>query len=157
RVVLSADGNLLAEIGSNGSVVLWDVRTGRKGDAFQAAGKMVPAFAFAPDGKSWAAVYTTLGGAAAGIVPGTATGKELSRFQPDGYSFALPPDLRLLAAAYTVDEDKKPVHVLVLWDLATGKRIRGVSRRLGEGATHHLSVFSADSRVLVSMTDGGTH
>jgi WD40 repeat protein len=141
---LSPDGSILASGGREGSVYLWDTRTGQRRLAFKHKdGQAVTGLAFSPDGKN---LLST-----AGI--GTITGEFIvwdltlsrERYRQVGlhggiYSAAISPDGQFFAVA-GFDQ------IITCWDLAKGKQLLSLK---GHEYSVTSLVFSQDSKTLYS-------
>jgi RNA polymerase sigma factor (sigma-70 family) len=141
-IALSPDGRLLAGVGGNNEVRVWDAAGGAERGCWPApdAGGSPRAVAFAPGGRTLA-----VGGEAAVALLDAASGKprrRLATAQVTAVAFA--PDGKAVAAARLgggVD----------LWDAATGDRLAALRAgdRPGEAAGRTWSVaYSPDGRLL---------
>jgi RNA polymerase sigma factor (sigma-70 family) len=146
----SPDGKLLATGGytTDSDVRLWDVATGKELRVI-AAGAIVPAVAFSPDGK------VVAGGQGDGrvVLWDVATGKELRALKgaTDSTSaLAFSPDGRLLAAAGSVEKGGKRADEARLWDLRTGELLRSWKD------TATSLAFTPDGKALAILGKDGT-
>jgi RNA polymerase sigma factor (sigma-70 family) len=139
-LAFSADGRLLASGGTDRSLCLWDIRTGKVLCQTEGLADEVACIDFAPDGKTL--VTGSGGNRAMGLrLWDTATLKELHTFDcaEDVYRVLFSPDGKLLASAGG-GYPWKPR----LWDVATGKErtLRDVVKKCSALA------FTADSKLL---------
>lgn len=152
---VSADGKFLAcgAPEENGTVVIWELATGKERCRCKGAHHIAYALAFSPDGKS-------LAGSTANIrthisetpiyLWDAATGREIRHFQARGHyvhCLAYSSDGRMLASGGGGD---KAIH---LWEAATGKE-----RRRFEGHQGNVNsiAISTDGTRLVSASDDTT-
>jgi RNA polymerase sigma factor (sigma-70 family) len=165
-LTLSPDGRLLVRLGPDGTVVVWDVASGRQrwlfDDARTAGEPAVPEalqhLVFAADGRRFAAVPAgaRAGGSRDGLPPATVflwdpgSGRLVRRLDglsPMSAPVALSPDGRTLA---TAGEDG----AVVVWEIATGKE--RVRLRTGVDGPLTALVYSPDSALLVGAGPGRT-
>ena len=152
----SPDGRAIASTSRDGSLRLWEAKTGRQIRRFEAGG-VLNAVVFSPDGKRLAAGGGTRAGSPDAACPvriwDVASGKELRRFpRARGYvqSLAFSPDGASLAVAEGgMKTDSEGV--LHLWDVSTGDHVFEpvISEQV------FLSVaFSPDGRLLAAGGPG---
>jgi WD40 repeat protein len=141
--VLSPDGGLLAIIGTNGGVTVWDVRTGRQVASISASyGKAVTA-AFSPDGTTLAVAYSgrvRLWNLADGPARGATaaiSGVGTLAFSPDG---------RTLAAATGSQ--------VFLLGTTTGRQLGGALT--GSSAGNGSLAFGPEGKLLAVGGENGT-
>jgi Tol biopolymer transport system component len=144
-VAYSPDGRVLATGGSDGTINLWDVATGRRSRTLSGHMGRVKGIAFSPDGRtlasgSWDKTVRLWD---------LATGRELRMFtgaEKLVNSVAFSPDGRTLASA-SWDGTVR------LWDARSGRQ----KRQLGElsGLQVNVVAFSPDGRLLVSGSADG--
>jgi WD40 repeat protein len=145
------DGKALAAGNEDGSVVLWDVATGRELRRMAGHRREVGSVAFAPDGRLLAS--SSFDGNL--VLWDAATGKEARRLvrgegRPGGavnvLAVAFSPEGRMLAAAEQPFTSADGA-CLTLWEVATGQ----VRRRLAghQGYVNGLA-FAGDGRTLVT-------
>jgi WD40 repeat protein len=154
----SPDGDLLAETGPAGPVVLWDLSTGKRrelGRADPQAGFV--ALTFAPDGK----LLATLGTEGRVLLYDVATGKEVpggvaadgDRRVVWGDAVVFAPSGNLLATSGSMREGDVWTGVLEVWRRDTGKRtlqLKGRARGIPAFA------FSPDGALLAWPAADGT-
>jgi RNA polymerase sigma factor (sigma-70 family) len=146
QIAFSPDSKSLATA-SNGSVMLWDVTTGKKQAELSGLGGRVYCLAYSPDGKLLAA-----GGEGKTVrFFDPATGKEVGQclghdqhvsdlaFSPDGKT--------LVTASYIEPKENQQLGVLKLWDVAERTEIAQFEKPGG----HVMRVaFSPDGKTLAS-------
>jgi WD40 repeat protein len=158
-VALTADGKLLARGGSDNTVDLWDVASGKKLHTLKGHTVPILRVTFSPDGKTLASITGSwLPDEVRGEVKlwDVATGKEgvsLEGHPTRGLSLAFSPDNKTLASA---------AGTVKLWDVSTGKE--RLELKLSKGRAGPLSLwnslpwslaFSPDGKTLATGTGGG--
>ncbi|MDE0315422.1 MAG: T9SS type A sorting domain-containing protein [Candidatus Poribacteria bacterium] len=134
RVAFSPDGNILASVGWEGTIFLWDVSTGTH---IRTLSGRVESISFSPDGNILAGGSggeTRLWDVSTGTHIRTITGQsqvESVSFSPDGKTLA------------TRDTDG----MIFLWDVSTGTHIRTLS---GHTRWVYSLSFSPDGKTLAS-------
>jgi serine/threonine-protein kinase len=122
-VALSRDQRLLASVGHDNMVRVWEADTGKELASISVRGKAIPAIVFRADGKliivslpdnkppevrSWEPTTATIESMPLdGTTPGTVA--------------ALAPDARMLATAFWTPDGVSNLGGVKLWDLGTGK------------------------------------
>jgi hypothetical protein len=138
-VAFAPDGKILASGHEDGSVRLWDPRTGKEIRLLEGHRGAVKAVIFTPDGKRLASA-----GADSIIrIWDLTTGRQVRGLtsHKDGVeALACSRNGKVLASA---GED----HVVRLWDLATGELLHQLDRHLG---TVHSLAFAPDGKTLAS-------
>ncbi len=138
---LSPDGTILATGNRQGGIPLWDVKTGKLIQKLQAKGrKECTAVAFAPDGKTLAAVERVNDDNDIVSFWDVASGKELPRPKNDIHAFwkvVFAPDGKTLITGWC--------SAICLWDLATGKEIGPAAK---SPAFVAFAALSPDGRTL---------
>jgi WD40 repeat protein len=132
---------------------LWDVTAGKERAALEASDGHGCAVAFAPDGKTLALAaqdYPLTGDLTLWDVE---TLKLRTTFKEYGVDWAaFSPDGKVLAAACPAGvPERKNIHALRLWDLASGKQLH----LLRHEWRVYCVAFSADSRVVAAGSEGG--
>jgi WD40 repeat protein len=118
-LALSADGNLLAGAGTDGNIILWNLRSMTEVFCIKSASGKVPAIAFSPDGKLLASCNRDDDRL---VFWDAQTGKESHQGDeklPFGREIAFAPDGKTVAtgSGWMGGEVR-------LWDVATGKSLR---------------------------------
>jgi WD40 repeat protein len=163
RVSFSPDGKTLAaglEMRAEGGVVLWDVATGRRlrPEPLSVKEGFLESVCFFPDGEllavgwSYGIGHSMRGGV---ILWGVTAGERL-RADPlprkEGFvgSMCFSPDGRTLAATFDIFGADSPEGGVLLWDMATGIRLRTDPLTIKEG--HVRSVcLGPDDKTLTAM------
>lgn len=141
-LAMSPDGKAVATAGSDETLRLWDLATGKELRRFSQE-KRPYAVAFSPDGKLLASADSTIrlwDLTGSGEARQIKVGKEYIR------ALAFSADGKLLASA---GDDK----LIRLWDVATGKELRGCGGH--ESVVRHLA-FAPDGSRLASADGGHT-
>lgn len=125
----SPDGKVIASGDSGGVLRLWDAATSRQLRALEGRSLPITGCLFSPDGKRVISAESGSPWNIAFQVWNVADGKPLRRFEITEEDFVT----RLRAAAISADgkrlaavvsqEKSKPAGLLVVWDLATGRRL----------------------------------
>jgi WD40 repeat protein len=144
-VAFASDGASIASGDWEGTVLLWDARTGKlRAKCPDAAGDTLHHVAFTQDGKT-----LVHGGESGGIqLLDTSTGRKLHRWDDDQdrlVHMSVSPDGKLLATSGIEG-------TIRLWDLKEGETVRVL--RGYRGLVSSLE-FSSDGRALVSAGGGG--
>jgi WD40 repeat protein len=123
-IAVSADGKTLA-LGGNGLIRLWDARTGKESRRFAAGEEMLWLLAFGPDAQ------TVIAASGDGMVRVYDTAGKLLHHCGDRGEMecvAVSPDGKVLAT-------NGPAGSLRLWDVATGRELRGLAGHPGAAVT----------------------
>jgi mono/diheme cytochrome c family protein len=142
-VALAPDGNRAASGGTDRTLRLWDVKSGRELRRWQAHTGEVLAVAFTADGKR----LVSAGADRAVCLWDAATGQELLRMK--GHTdrvraVAVSPDGRRIASG---GDD----HTVRVWDAASGKSLCSLT---GHSRPVRALAFAADGRLLSAAQDG---
>jgi RNA polymerase sigma factor (sigma-70 family) len=154
----SPAGDLLAETGPAGPIVLWDLATGKLKELGQAdPGAGLVGLVFSPDGKLLASLgaggRVRLYDVAAGTEAPGGVAAEAGRQVGWGDAVVFSPDGKLLATTGSVREEGVVTGVLDVWERDTGKRtLRLKGRARGSPAVG----FSPDGRRLAWSAEDGT-
>ncbi|HXG12575.1 MAG TPA: FecR domain-containing protein [Gemmataceae bacterium] len=152
-LAFSPDGDTLAIAGWDGTIRLWDRRTGEVRLTFKAHPKLVKALAFSPDGS----VLAT--GSMDKVVrfwdPATGAPRPVT-FAPqkrDIDVIAFSPDGQLLATALGYGKGGPGSEQIVLWDARTGAEL---TRLAGHTSMILDLVFAPDGKTLATAGKDGT-
>ncbi len=144
-VAFRPQANQLASGSDDGTVILWNLATGRRSRTLGGDGNPISAVAFSPDGKLLASADT--GGAVTLWNPATGVRQRIiTGAVGQAETVAVSPDGRMLAFA-------GDNHTIELWDLAAGKAI-GMLR--GHTGPVFDVAFSPSGTTLASASDDQT-
>jgi WD40 repeat protein len=133
----SSDGTLIAVGHANGSVTIWEIKTGKLLSTLKAHEKEVNTVQFASTGS----FLVTIGDDNRARVWSTKDWSEKGSIDGVAFSGAVSPDGRWLAG-----QDAK--QTICIWDMATLKKIKELTES-GKGGTKNMS-FSADGKYLAT-------
>ena len=157
-VAFSPDGSTIVSGYSDGSILVWDVKTGKHKQTLPTEQEWVRSVAFSPDGKTIASGGACVEGMCPGItLLDTQTGERLKSFGGayTTLSVCFSPDGKTLASSG--DEWDSNIR---LWDVQTGKRLKTLKKRTAfedfEGRNVNSVVFSPDGNMIASGSGNGT-
>ena len=157
-VAFSPDGSTIVGGYSDGSVLVWDVKTGKRKQTLITEQEWVRSVAFSPDGKTIASGGACVEGMCPGItLLDTETGKRLKSFGGlyTTLSLCFSPDGKTLASSGD-DWDSN----IRLWDVQTGELLKTLKKRTAfedfEGRDVNSVVFSPDGNTIASGSGNGT-
>ncbi len=140
---------MLVAAANNGVILLYEAATGRKVLQLQTKATHIPAFAFAPDGKTLASA-----GSKTIQIWDMETGKEVCQFDAEtsaswgrSFPFVFSGDGKLLAAV-------APNNAVCVWEAKTGMAL---AKMKGHQNSVHSLVFSPDGRMLYSADGEGIY
>jgi WD40 repeat protein/serine/threonine protein kinase len=147
-VGVSSDERFLAAAHGNGTVTVWDAKTGQELAAFAAHPASIPSVAFTPDAR----LFITGGEDGAAKLWDTATWKELAALRGTllgVHAVAVSRDGQRLITGSNAREAVK------IWDLATRQEVLNLE---GQGSQFSQAIFSHDGSTLVAVNiDGWAH
>jgi len=140
-VDVSSDERFLAAGHQNGTVKIWDAKTGRELVAFDAHPAWIPSVAFTPDAK----LFITGGEDGAAKLWDPSAWKELAVLRGTllgVHAVAVSPDGERLVTGSNAKEAVK------IWDLATRQEVLNLE---GQGSQFSQAIFSPDGNTLVAV------
>jgi WD40 repeat protein len=146
-IFFTPDGRTMITVGGFGSVLRWDVPSGKKLGELNGNGWV--AWGLSPDGKLLAARQE---GSSANVLRlfEVATGKEVRqlRHSDEVYSAAFSPDGKMLATASTgPDQGKRKAGTITLWQVENGKELGTCT---GHNGPVPALAFAPDGKTLAS-------
>ena len=153
----SPDGSTIVSGYNDGSILVWDVKTGKRKQALPTEQEWVSSVAFSPDGK----IIASGGACMEGLCPGitlldSQTGEQLKSFGGGDttLSVCFSPDGKTLASSG--DEWDSNIR---LWDVQTGELLKTLKKRTAfedfEGRDVNSVVFSPDGNTIASGSGNG--
>ena len=154
----SPDGSTIVSGYNDESILVWDVKTGKRKQALPTAQEWVSSVAFSPDGK----IIASGGACMEGLCPGitlldSQTGEQRKSFGGGDttLSVCFSPDGKTLASSG--DEWDSNIR---LWDVQTGELLKTLKKRTAfedfEGRDVNSVVFSPDGNMIASGSGNGT-
>ncbi len=154
----SPDGRTIVSGYNDGSILVWDVKTGKRKQVLPTEQEWVSSVAFSPDGK----IIASGGACMEGLCPGitlldSQTGEQLKSFGGGDttLSVCFSPDGKTLASSG--DEWDSNIR---LWDVQTGELLKTLKKRTAfedfEGRDVNSVVFSPDGNMIASGSGNGT-
>ena len=154
HVAFSPDGKTSATVANDGTVRLWDPRTGRRLAILNGHTRRLWSVAFSPDGRTLAS--GSEGDAGEVVLWDVATRKPRARLEGHRWcilDIAFSPDGKRLATAGGDYNGKRKVGVIKLWESAAGREVATLT-----GHTRGVAsvAFAPDGRTLASGGFDGT-
>ena len=154
----SPDGSTIVSGYNDGSILVWNVKTGKRKQALPTEQEWISSVAFSPDGK----IIASGGACMEGLCPGitlldSQTGEQLKSFGGGDttLSVCFSPDGKTLASSG--DEWDSNIR---LWDVQTGELLKTLKKRTAfedfEGRDVNSVVFSPDGNMIASGSGNGT-
>lgn len=162
--VFSPDGRLLASVGADHFVRIWEAKNGKELVKLPGHQTPIACLAFSPDGKTLLSASDRSGDQAGSVlIWNAATGEEVRKisfhrpgkeptplcFSPDGKTLAFAAWQRL-ERKHAKGTTVMQAHAVALLDLETGKEIRKMGPLIGR---LKAASFSPDGKVITAMND----